>query len=97
VVVEAPSLRRVKQLCVERMHRSLTGVLGSTHELSVLRKLSPAERPRNACVLLEVGFPSDDTHSVLSVPTFGFAGAAAWAQRLIEAVRRPQVADRYEG
>ncbi len=98
VVVEAPSLRRVKQLCVERLQRSLVGILGSTHELAVLRNLSPAERPRNAGVLLEVGFPSDDTHSVLSVPTFGFAGAAAWAQRLVEAVRRPQVSElRHEG
>lgn len=88
VLVE-PSLRLVRERILTGLQTGLGGVMGSTTELDVLRHL-PRSMAMNVDIpLIEVGYPSDTHHAVLNLPTLGFAGAAAWAQRVVDAFRTP--------
>jgi nitrogenase molybdenum-iron protein alpha/beta subunit len=89
-VLEAPSLRLVRERCRERMAQGrLRGIVGSSHELDLF-----VQDRRGAfgahTFLIETGFPSDEVHAALALPTLGFAGAVAWAQRMLDALRAPR-------
>lgn len=89
-----PSLRSTRERVSELLGRdALDGVIGSTHELDVLRHL-PAQSARlTSAFLMEVGFPSDQHHAAFMMPTFGFTGAVIWAQRLLDAVHPARIGD----
>lgn len=90
-VVSRPSLRQVRRHALEgAADGTVQLVMGSSHELDVLfhapRHLGLGQRLRT----LEVGFPSRNHHSTVAAPILGFTGAAAFAQRILDAVLAPQ-------
>ena len=90
-VLEAPSLRLVRQRGVDLLRSGVAAILGSTTELEVFRHLPRTWALTVSVPLIEVGYPSDHHHVVLNLPTLGFTGTAAWAQRLLEALRAPSL------
>ena len=79
-VVETPSLHWLStegRARVKRIEWHL--IIGSSIELDVFRyeERSP--------VLLEAGFPCNNHHAVSLMPSYGYAGISAWAQRLLTA------------
>lgn len=86
-ILEAPSLRRTRERGIELIRRGLGGIMGSTTELEVFRQLPRTYALTVDTPLIEVGYPSDRHHAVLNLPTLGFTGTAAWAQRLLDAFR----------
>lgn len=90
-VLQEPSLRAVRQRTLALLEQGLTGIVGSSHEIAVFRNLPPSLAQRMAVPLLEVGFPADQHHTVLQVPSFGYQGVGAWAERLVGAVLQPRV------
>jgi hypothetical protein len=92
-VMLEPSLRKVKQKVLDLGGSGGVGVIGSTTEIALFRNLSTEEYYRSGMLrLIEAGFPSDNHHQVMMLPTFGYAGVAAWAQRIIETATRPEKA-----
>jgi nitrogenase molybdenum-iron protein alpha/beta subunit len=91
VVMEDPSLRRSRDALLPLLEELPLGVIGSTHELDMLRHLPRSTALLTDVPLIEAGFPADDYHAVYSVPTLGFLGAAAWAHRLLDAFQQPRV------
>jgi nitrogenase molybdenum-iron protein alpha/beta subunit len=94
-ILQQPSMRLVREHLLRLlMDRKIHGLIGSTAEINLLSTLSLKERtaihPRlaflqNILFVLEVGFPALNYHVTHSVPTLGFGGAVAWAQRIINA------------
>ena len=90
-ILQDPSLRLSHQRTLDQIGRGLSGIIGSTHELDTFRNL-PRSRAMSADVMLiEAGFPSNTYHAIYQVPSFGFAGMAAWAHRLREAYAQPRI------
>lgn len=90
-ILEAPSLRRIRERGVELMRQGLGGIMGSTTELEVFRHLPRTYALTVDTPLIEVGYPSDKHHVVLNLPTLGFTGAAGWAQRMLDAFRTSSI------
>lgn len=84
-VLAEPSMRTVRDRCLAALDRGeITGVIGSSHELDLFQRAGSGNGPMRDLALLETGYPSNRTHAVLMQPTYGFAGAAAWAQRILD-------------
>lgn len=90
-VLQEPSLRAVRERTVALIDQGLSAVIGSSHEIALFRNLPPSMALTMSVPLLETGFPADQHHAVLQVPSFGVQGVAAWAQRLVEALLQPRV------
>jgi nitrogenase molybdenum-iron protein alpha/beta subunit len=90
-ILENPSLRVTKQRSLAYVARDAMGIIGSTHELAIFRHIESDDYRSSRVPLVETGFPSDNHHLVMNMPTYGFAGVAAWAQRLVEVERQPQL------
>jgi nitrogenase molybdenum-iron protein alpha/beta subunit len=90
-VLQDPSLRRMQARVSDLCGDGLNGVIGSSHELDYLKHAAQDSPGARDLVLIETGFPSNTFHAVYQVPTFGFAGAAAWAHRLREAFAQPRI------
>jgi nitrogenase molybdenum-iron protein alpha/beta subunit len=85
-IIERPSLYWISTECMARITRGeLHVVIGSTIELRVLKECYAESAPRFRAVPIETGFPSAHSHVVTPRPTLGFAGAVAWAQRVLDA------------
>jgi nitrogenase molybdenum-iron protein alpha/beta subunit len=89
-VIEQPSLRLIRERCGALMQsRRLQGVIGSAHELSLfdrakMQTLMASVSGTGQLMRIETGFPSDNHHASFPHPTFGYAGAVAWAQRILD-------------
>ncbi len=92
VVWERPSIRRVRR---ELLPALLAGafdiVIGTTTELSTLRREPGLRGLLSPVRLLEHGFPATHRHPTEATPTFGHAGVLAWAQRLLDESLAPRV------
>ena len=91
VIMQDPSLRRSREAILRLIEELPLGVIGSTHELDMLRHLPRTTALLTDVPLIEAGFPSDEYHAVYSIPSFGFLGAAAWAHRLLDAFQQPRI------
>ena len=88
-VVEQPTLRRIRADCLPLIGSGLKGVVGSSHELSLFDpKVLGGESRRVHFVRLECGFPSDNHHAAIALPTFGYAGVLTWCQRILDQLLR---------
>jgi hypothetical protein len=93
-VIEQPSLRWTRDTMVDMLtSRRITGVIGSTHEVTAITTSPRASALPSSAFFIETGFPSDHHHVTLGAPTFGFTGAVGWAQRILDAVRRVRPRD----
>jgi len=93
-VLEEPSLRWIRETMVDMLtSRRITGVVGSTHEVTAITNSPRASALPSSAFFIETGFPSDHHHVTLGAPTFGFTGAVGWAQRVLDAVRRVRPRD----
>ena len=85
-IIERPSLYWISTECMDRISRGdFYVVIGSTMELRVLQECFIDAHPDFRATLIETGFPSAQSHVVTPRPSLGFAGAAAWAQRILDA------------
>ncbi len=92
-ILEEPSMRRVRVACLEALQRGeITGIIGSSHEVDLFQRPSGDGTPMRDMALLETGYPANRTHSVLMQPTYGFAGVASWAQRILDVAFGPRQA-----
>jgi hypothetical protein len=86
-IIERPSLYWISTECMTRITRGdFHVVIGSTMELSVLQECFAESLLSFRATLIETGFPSAQSHVVTPRPALGFAGAAAWAQRILDAM-----------
>ena len=93
-VLEDPSFLHLRNHLPQRIHdQKIIAVLGSSAELGVLKNLqddglagplSGEGSPLRG--LLAVGFPNSGGHVIHPQPTYGFGGAVALAQRLLDAL-----------
>lgn len=90
-ILEAPSLRTVRSEVLDRLASGdVHLIIGSSHELNVLTHAVDMDlAPRTA--MIEAGYPSNSQHAAYAVPTLGFTGVVAWAQRLLDAVFSPRL------
>ena len=82
VVVERPSLRVLRQEMVDRMARGqIMGVIASSTDTQLLQ----TNRLRSVRgFVLQAGFPTTKYHVTYSIPTFGYGGVMAVAQRILD-------------
>ncbi|HOX44674.1 MAG TPA: nitrogenase component 1 [Myxococcota bacterium] len=78
-VLQAPSLRRL---------RGSLEALAEPPELVVRPDLSLRGSPWEALPSVETGYPAPHHHAIYPMPEFGYAGAVAQAQRLLDAWHR---------
>jgi nitrogenase molybdenum-iron protein alpha/beta subunit len=90
-VLDDPSLRRSRDALLPLIADRPLGVIGSSHELDMLRNLPRTSAFLHDVPLICTGFPADDYHAGASLPTFGFLGAATWAHRLLDAFGAPRL------
>ena len=92
-ILEEPSLRLIRERLHQRLGEGrLSGVIGSSHELNVLTHAPRTMALSLNTFLLETGFPSDSHHVTYGIPSLGYMGAVAWAQRVLDGLRSPRVA-----
>ena len=82
VVVERPSLRVLREELVNRMERGeIKGVIGSSTDTQLLQ----TNRLRSTRgFVIQAGFPTTKYHVTYSIPTFGYGGVLAVAQRILD-------------
>ncbi len=92
-VVTQPSLRWTRKTIGRAiLDGRVQGLIASAHETSLLRR--PPHEPGKGYSIpryfaIEVGFPSDDHHAAVDLPTFGFEGMVSFAQRVIDQHLKP--------
>ncbi|MGC6491429.1 MAG: nitrogenase component 1 [Myxococcota bacterium] len=90
-IIDRPSLRWTRDTVAGAITRGeLDGLIGSSHECNLFtrRSLHMQKSGVPRYFTLEMGFPSDNHHYTYPVPTLGLEGAAALAQRILEAHTR---------
>lgn len=82
-IVERPSLRFIREELIERIqNREIMGVFGSSTDMNLLQNIRLANRP----FAIQVGFPTTKYHVTYSIPTFGYGGVVAMAQRILDQI-----------
>lgn len=97
-VMEEPSLRMMKQVCLDRMASGrLHAIIGSSHELEVFVQVPRTASLDSGLFLIETGFPCDRSHATIAKPSLGYGGAVSWAQTLMSELHRPHFGTRWAG
>ena len=83
-IIERPSLRTLREeLTAGIMSGRFQGVIGSSTDTQLLQDSKIFDvRP----FILQAGFPTTKYHVTYSIPTFGYAGVMAMAQRILDQV-----------
>ena len=84
VVIENPSLKTLREELVSRFQRGqVRGMIGSSTDTQLIQQTRiPNFRP----FVLQMGFPTTKYHVTYSIPTYGYGGVMAVAQRILDQI-----------